>query len=90
MPTRTVPPSDGSSLISGIEKKLSSTFRPLKPDLDFVKRLKTRLASTPSLKVEQDHSSGLLLGIISVLVVILGLLLGKRIWKFIFPQEPSD
>jgi hypothetical protein len=90
MPTKTVPPSDRSSLISGIEKKLSSTFKPLKPDRDFVKRLKTRLASTPSLKVEQDHSSGLLLGIISVLVVILGLLLGKRLWKFLFPQEPSD
>ena len=90
MPTKTVPPSDRSSLISGIEKKLSSTFKPLKPDRDFVKRLKTRLASTPSLKVEQDHSSGLLLGIISVLGVILGLLLGKRLWKFLFPQEPSD
>ena len=90
MPTKTVPPSDRSSLISGIEKKLSSTFKPLKPDRDFVKRLKTRLASTPSLKVEQDHSSGLLLGIISVLVLILGLLLGKRLWKFLFPPEPSD
>lgn len=90
MPTKTVPPSDRSSLISGIEKKLSSTFKPLKPDRDFVKRLKTRLTSTPSLNVEQDPSSGLLLGIISVLAVILGLLLGKRLWKFLFPPEPSD
>jgi hypothetical protein len=90
MPTKTVPPSDRFSLINGIEKKLSSTFKPLKPDRDFVNRLKTRLATTPSLKVEQDHSSGLLLGIVSVLAVILGLLLGKRIWKFLFPQDPSD
>jgi hypothetical protein len=90
MPTKTIPPPDRTSLISGIEKKLSSTFKPLKPDRDFVKRLKSRLASTPSLKVEQDHSSGLLLGIISLLVIILGLLLGKRLWKYLFPQEPSD
>jgi hypothetical protein len=90
MPTKTVSPSDRSSLISGIEKKLSSTFKPLKPDRDFVRRLKSRLAATPTLNVEQEHSSGLLLGIISLLVVILGFLLGKRIWKYLFPQKSSD
>ncbi len=90
MPTKKDPPPDRSSLLSGIEKKLSSTFKPLKPDRDFVKRLKNRLASTPALKVEQDHSSGLLLGILGVLAVILGLLLGKRLWKYLFPQEPQD
>ena len=90
MPTRTVPASEPYSLISRIEKKLSSTFKPINPDGDFVKRLKTRLASTPSLKIEEDHSSGLLLGIFGVLAVILGLLLGKCLWKFLFPPESSD
>jgi hypothetical protein len=42
------------------------------------------------LKVERDHSSGLLLGILGVLAVILGLLFGKWLWKFLFPSEPSD
>jgi hypothetical protein len=90
MSTKPVPPAEHFELIKGIEKRLSSTFKPIMPNGDFVKRLKNRLASTPPLKVERDHSSGLLLGILGVLAVILGLLFGKWLWKFLFPSEPSD
>jgi hypothetical protein len=90
MPTRQVQPSEHSLLINGIEKRLTSTFKPIKPDGDFVRRLKERLTSTPSLRIEKDHASGLLLGILGVLAMMLGLLLGKFLWNYLFPPEQPD
>jgi hypothetical protein len=90
MITRSDSIADGSALINGLEEKLSSSFKPVKPDSDFVKHLKERLASTPSLRLEEDRSSGILLSILGVLAVVVGLLLGRRLWKYLFPPESSE
>ncbi len=90
MTTRSNPISKNSSLIDGLEKTLSTTFKPVKPDGDFVKRLKERLASTPSLRVEQNRASGILLCLLGILVAILGLLIGKSLWRYLFPPEEID
>ncbi|MGA9396864.1 MAG: hypothetical protein WBV22_01280, partial [Anaerolineaceae bacterium] len=74
MTTRSGSISKRSSLINGLEERLSSTFKPVKPDGDFVKRLKVRLASTPSLRIEEDRTSGILLCFLGILAVLAGLL----------------
>jgi|GEM_PF-3271590 len=90
MTTRSGSIAERSSRINGLEERLSSTFKPVKPDGDFVKRLKDRLASTPSLRIEEDRTSGIFLCLLGILAVIAGLLLGKRLWNYLFPPEQSN
>ncbi|MBN2257334.1 MAG: hypothetical protein JW704_05875 [Anaerolineaceae bacterium] len=90
MASRSAQTSQHSTLISGLEKRLSSTIKPVKPDGDFVQRLKERLASTPSLNVEQEVTPGLLLAILGLLLMILGFFLGKHLWKYLFPASQDD
>ncbi len=90
MTTRSGSLSKSVSLIDGLEERLSSTFKPVKPDREFVIRLKNRLASSPSLFVEEDRTSGILLWVLGILAMLVGLLLGKRLWNYLFPPENAE
>jgi hypothetical protein len=90
MATRSSLISEKSSILNRLERTLSTTFKPVEPDGDFVERLKKRLATTPSLRIEQDRTSGILLCLLGILALMLGLFIGKSLWRYLFPPEENS
>jgi hypothetical protein len=76
-----------ANAIEGLEQRLSSTFKPVIPSGDFVQKLKQRLSTTPPLRMEEDHPSGLLWWALGLLLFLLGFYFFRRLYRYLFPGD---
>jgi hypothetical protein len=65
-----------------LESRLRSTFRPIKPDPIFVKKLKKRLADKAEIYLEQGEPSvNIIFLFSSLLFIVAGMILLSRLFK---------